>query len=359
MALWRDVKRKDWRFEFRLNGIRYTGSGYQTKGAALAAREEKRKEAQKEETRTVTAFSSVANLYLDYAQRRFAKKTYQYKSLVYRHFLAHCKEDIDITLITPHILHSYLNTRPSNYNYNVHRKELCALFSFARHQLKIKMANPCWDLEKMPYTPPRKTPMSEEDLLKLIMASDPLQERPLILVLILTLARIDEILRLTWEDVNFEQQTITLWTRKRKDGAYESDCMPMNQDLHDVLWRLWQTRVQDHWVFFNQKTQDRFHRRPKMMPGLCKRAGLSRPYGFHSIRHFMATYLADRKKISKKTISTLLRHRSLGTTEIYLGSVDESARLAMKSIENDFVHSFCAFDEKAQKKAQNSGIGVQ
>lgn len=358
MALWRDGKRKDWRYEVRIAGVRYTGSGYKTKTEALSAREERRKEIQKQGTKTVTAFSVVANTYLDYAQRRFAKKTYDYKTMVYRLFLAHCNGDMDITMITPHILHTYLNTRPSNYNYNAHRKDLCALFSFARHQLKIQMVNPCWDLEKMPYTPARKTLMAEGDLLKLLMASDPTTERPLLLVLTLTLARIDEILRLTWEDVNFEQKTVTLWTRKRKDGAYESDCLPMNQDLYDVLWRQWQSREQDHWVFYNQKTGDRYHRRPKMMPGLCKRAGLSIPYGFHSIRHFMATYLADRKKVSKKTVSTLLRHRSLGTTEIYIGSVDESARLAMESIENDFVHPFCAFDKKTHKNAQTGGHGI-
>lgn len=279
--------------------------------------------------------------------------------MVYRLFLSHYGKDIDITEITPHMLHGYLNTRPSNYNYNAHRKDLCALFSFAKHQLKIHMPNPCWDLEKMPYTPPRKAPMPQEDMLKLIMASNPVTERPLLMVLILTLARIDEILRLTWQDVNFDQKTITLWTRKRKDGAYEADCLPINQDLYDVLWRSWESRAQDQWVFYNEKTKDRYHRRPKLMPGLCKRAGLSRQYGFHSIRHFMATYLADSKKISKKTISGLLRHKSLGTTEIYIGSVDESARLAMETVTGEFVHSFCASGKNIHKNAQTGGIGSQ
>ncbi|GEM_PF-1104095 len=38
-------------------------------------------------TPTVMGFREVANLYLDYAQRCFAEKTYQYKVIVYREFL--------------------------------------------------------------------------------------------------------------------------------------------------------------------------------------------------------------------------------------------------------------------------------
>lgn len=51
-------------------------------------------------------------------------------------------------------------------------------------------------------------------------------EQDLLSVIIHTLGRIDEVLRLRWEDVNFEKRLVTLWTRKQKDGAYESDSLP-------------------------------------------------------------------------------------------------------------------------------------
>ncbi len=54
----------------------------------------------------------------------------------------------------------------------------------------------------------------------LVVAGD---ERPLLLVLLHTLARISEILKLRWEDVNFNKSTIRLWTRKRSDGNMEYD----------------------------------------------------------------------------------------------------------------------------------------
>lgn len=40
-------------------------------------------------------------------------------------------------------------------------------------------------------------------------------------------------------------------------------------------------------------------------------------YGFHALRHFMASYLLDEKKVSLKTVSELLRHRNVRTTENY------------------------------------------
>jgi integrase len=84
----------------------------------------------------------------------------------------------------------------------------------------------------MPHIPAKKHIPAEEEILRLVMAADPETGRPLIQVILHTLGRIDEVLRLTWEDVNFDRRTVTLYTRKRKDGAFESDEMPMNGDLY-------------------------------------------------------------------------------------------------------------------------------
>jgi integrase len=336
MGLWKDKNRKDWAYDFQYQGKRYGGRGYRTKAEARASREKRRTEIKSiKPIRQGMDFKSLANTYLDYAKLKFTKKTYKYKRYVYKMFLRKIGNP-SINEITPHMIHNYLKTRPSNHNYNVHRKELSGLFNFAVDQLEVLNFNPVKKLDKMPHTPKHKQPPTEQQVLKLIIAADPENELPLIQVLLHTLGRIDEVLRLTWQDVKFDKQTVTLWTRKRKDGAYEPDEMPMNQDLYDALWNLWKNRKQNQWPFYNEKTGTRYMNRPKLMRSLCKRAGIPH-FGFHDLRHFMASFLADRKKQSTKTVQKLLRHKHHRTTEIYLHSIDNATREAMRSIEGQFL----------------------
>lgn len=360
MALWKDKTRKGWRYAFQFRGKKYTSNYYPTKAEASAAMAEAKKEAAKlpsteELTETVLDFVEVANLYLDFSERRHVKQTFEYKRMVLKNFAA-LYGTISITEIQPQHILNYLTSRRSNHNFNAHRKELFCLFHYAQKVLKVVVFNPCEDIQRLPHTPGRKVMPSENDVLKLIVAADPGDEKDLVMVLLYTLARIDEILRLRWEDVNFDQRVVTLWTRKRKDGNLESDAMPMNKDLYDVLWRRWESRKQNDWVFHNEKTNSRYNRRPKFMRGLCKRAGI--PYiGFHSIRHFMASFLADKQKISLMTISKLLRHRSLNTTEIYLHSIGEGQRAAMDGIEGVFSASgFASGSELISTRNSQDGV---
>lgn len=360
MGLWKDKVRKDWRYEFQHRGTRYAGGGLASRREAMAAREKRKEEISRAPASapTITAFSDIAKLYLDYSERKHATGTYKYKAYVYASFINH-HGDLPFDKITPQQIHEYLNTRPSNHNYNAHRKDMSAVWTFAKRQLSLDIPNPCQLLEKMPHTPKNKTIPPEDVILKLILAADPeTDEQDLLLVIIHTLGRIDEVLRLRWEDVNFEKRYVILWTKKRKNGAYEPDVQPMNQDLYDVLLTRWKSRKQDKWVFYNEATEDRFHHRPKMMASLCKRAGilpigkgvrkLSRGknkgtmvevdlyIGFHALRHFMASYLADQEKVGVKAVSGLLRHKNLRTTEIYLHSIDEGQRIAIDKIQGKF-----------------------
>jgi len=109
----------------------------------------------------------------------------------------------------------------------------------------------------------------------------------------------------------------------------------MNQDLYSIMRKRWKARINEMWVFYNHKTKTRYQHRPKLMKGLCKRAGIE-PIGFHNLRHFIASYLADKEKISKKTIGGLLGHKALQTTEIYLHTVDGSEREALDRLNGMF-----------------------
>lgn len=335
MALYFDRNRGLWRYEFQHGGERYTGSA-PTKAEARAAREEHRKATRLQSspspqtTTAATGFKAVANLYLDWSAKRHTQQTYEYKRTIYRRFLAEVG-DINIQDITPAVLHAFLVRRPTNHSYNVYRKDLCALLAFAVKQLRVMEHSPCWALERMPEEVKRKEIPTQEEFLRIMAAANP-DERPLLVVLAHTLGRIDEVLGMTWEDVNFEKRTVTLWTRKRKGGNREPRIVHMNEDLHRVLFPLWRRREQQTWVFFNRQAGTRYIRRPKLMASLCKRAGVKH-YGFHVLRHFVATYLHDAMKVPTGVIGGILGHQSKRTTEIYLHSIDERARDAMMRLE--------------------------
>ena len=175
----------------------------------------------------------------------------------------------------------------------------------------------------------RQIPTPEE-MPKIPLAAGP--ERPLLLVIYHTMARVDEILRLKWEDVRLQERTVRLWTRKRRDGSWAWDKLPMNEVLYEALQQLWQKRSQNEWVFLNPKTGGRYMHRRKLMGTICKQAGV-RKFGFHAIRHYVASYPADKQKFSITQVSRLLRHQSKATTERYLQVIDPQLRDVMASLE--------------------------
>jgi len=348
VGLWQDRDTGKWKFKFIWRGKFHGGGGYKTKQEARTAREDRRKVVMagtetvgKPTPTTAMAFSNLADLYLDLSERRHAPKTFRYKRYVYASFLRHCgDEGITVDKITPFLIQGYLHTRESNSNYNRHRKDLQALFEYARKVLGVVSVNPCAVIEKLPEEKESKKIPTQEEFIKMISAADQ-NERPLIMVLAYTAARIDEALRLRWEDINFEHGFIRLWTKKTKDGTYRAREIPMKDYMKSIMRGLWETKTQGTWVFFNEKTGDRFNHRPKFMRTLCRRAGIPR-YGFHSIRHFISATLLDREKIGTPTVSRLLGHQNLSTTDIYAHSIgirrqDDALDMAMDKLEAAFV----------------------
>lgn len=338
MGFYRDKKRKDWIYKFQYQGKNYGGRGFSTKKDAMAAREERKKELkQQHPVVTGMAFSEVCDMYLDFAQRKFAVETYKYKTYVYKSFYQFMGGDHPIIDITPEMVSKYLATRHSNNNYNVHRRELSALFTYCKDVLEKIIRNPCKKIDKLPHTVAEKQIPQESDISELILAADPqTDEKDLLIVLLHTMARIDEALRLTWQDINFEKKTLTKWTRKTRDGSFKKIMVSINEELYDTLWKMWQHRKQEKWVFYNDRAETRYMNRPKFMKGLCKRAGIIPHFGFHTLRHLMASLMSDNPKTSTKTIQKILGHSKMDTTEIYLHELDGAIENAMDALSGRF-----------------------
>jgi integrase len=151
-----------------------------------------------------------------------------------------------------------------------------------------------------------------------------------------TMARVSEINRLKWEDVNLNNQTLTLYTRKKKDGSLTPRVIHMTQRLLATLTKRHEQREPNKpWVFWHRywsrkagKTvEGPYKDRKKIMSVLCAKAGVEY-FRFHPIRHSGASAL-DRNKVSTSTIQKILGHENRKTTEIYLHSVGDAEREAM------------------------------
>ena len=76
----------------------------------------------------------------------------------------------------------------------------------------------------MKYVPPK------EDIAKVLMAADP-DTMDYLYTIKETMARVGEINRLTWDDVDFEERYVVLYTRKKKGGHITPRKVPMTDKI--------------------------------------------------------------------------------------------------------------------------------
>lgn len=197
------------------------------------------------------------------------------------------------------------------------------MFNWAIHNDVLNFRNPSYRIERLPEDPfiPYVPPVQDVLKVKLVAVRE---ERDFIETLYHTMARKSEVVRLTWEDVNFEQRWIRLFTRRRRGGELQPDYIPMNNTLHSILHRQWEHRDKETPHFFCLSADELRH----MMEGLCKKAGV-KPFGFHAIRHHVASAMNDSGKASMKQIQVLLRHKRQSTTETYLHTIGQGIRDAV------------------------------
>jgi integrase len=227
------------------------------------------------------------------------------------------------------------------YAANKDRKNLVATWNWGIKYLDPPLPgpNPCL-VERMPevrhprYVPP------EEDFWKIYAAAEG-QDKVMLLTFLHLAARRGEVFRLTWQDVDFGNDRIRLGTRKRKDGSFEWDWLPMTQELRKALRWLWEHRpIKDSpyvFVCLDEKEcqkehyGNRFLYRHQFMRALCETAKV-KPFGFHAIRHLTASTLY-KLGYEVAAIQSILRHKSPGTTERYLKSIGmERVREALESL---------------------------
>lgn len=219
---------------------------------------------------------------------------------------------------------------------------LKAAFNFGIKREWIKV-NPVKGMDFLPVEKRLKYIPPSEDIDKVISCAD--QDTQDYLVTIRdTMARVSEVNRLTWEDVDLERRYVVLYTRKKRGGHLTPRKVPMTQRLFDSLSRRYAERNQSHpWVFWHtyvdrktsQKVAGPFKDRREIIKNLCNKAGV-RHFRFHALRHAGAS-LMDNANVPIGAIQKILGHENRTTTEIYLHSIGELEREAIAVFERSSI----------------------
>ena len=253
------VKGKGWRYDFTLNETRYTNAWFKTKTEAKRAEAKRREEitnpkpqTETEKTQTDMAFLDLVNKRLDYvkgynSERHYTDHIYYARRWVKKWGRLNCSE------ISTDMIETYLLKRSKKTSACTANKELRylrALFNFAMKRKRGWIsANPTRGIEFLPAEKPIKYVPPKHDVLAVILAADP-DTQDYLWTIALTIGRMSEINRLTWQDVNFEERYVVLYTRKTRGGHLTPRKVPMPDKLFESLSRRYAIRdKRKPWVF--------------------------------------------------------------------------------------------------------------
>lgn len=349
---------KKWRGVVKIGGKRVAQkSGFlRKKDAAEWERKEKKKGKKLQGGMDLMTFCTK---YLDYATQ-FTPNVYKEKMSLTRRIMIAWGTDIPAQDVTPEMVLTYLGNRKkyhpedkpskkkqgtplvnSNNAFNRDRKNLLAMWGWGQDILGFPV-NPVIKIKKRPHDRgPQYVPPTQDILRILAVASR--EEKVFLDCYLLTGARRSEIFRWTWaEDINFERRQYRLGTRKTKDGSMEYEWFSMNDELYDGLWWIWKNRKFKRspyvWVDDHQGPNygKRYRVRRRFLGSICERAGV-KPFGFHALRRYVASLLADTHKASTKQIQRVLRHKNLSTTERYVKTLNQDLKQTLNLLSKRLV----------------------
>lgn len=318
-----------WEYRFWHKTKEYRGRGFTTKAKAVAGEAERRQKLKIEIVTDCYTLLDLINDYLDHTEKTQHKKTFQFKFHIYSLVFA-LINDQPASEVTPYLLHKALNkSTDCATKYNTYRKAISPLFGWAV-KMKVLKENPVLNIDKrnretpfVKYIPPRA------DIDIIIMRAQP-HYKDILWTVFYTLARRGEVLGLKKEHVDFDRKIVTLWSRKRT-GEWKSRKIRMVPQVENILKSRSQAAPSDY-LFWNPKTKKPWFDLNTLLPRLCKKSGVN-PFGFHSLRHYGASFLAA-NGVPLIQIQQALGHSELRTTEAYLHELEAVAE-AVEILSNE------------------------
>ena len=287
-----------------------------------------------------------ATAYLEYAEEKFVKSTFEEKRYAFKLFFLHPGVDPlqPAVELTPKVILDYLQDQAkkrSGNGANKDRKNLRAAWQWGSIYLVLPKDNPFDSVQKFAEVRNERTVPSMEDFWKVFNIADNAQDRLMLFALLHTGARRDELFRLRWKDIDFVEKRIRLYTRKNEIGEWKAAWLPLSEDLEQMFREHQKTTGFLRFVFLNKNESDDSQQwipylyRQHWLKRLCIKAGVKQ-FGFHGVRHLFASILAANNRPLVE-IQQMLRHGSITTTARYIHTLESGNREVLSvlpSLEN-------------------------
>ncbi|GAB6126447.1 tyrosine-type recombinase/integrase [Humidesulfovibrio idahonensis] len=205
---------------------------------------------------------------------------------------------------------------------NKDRKNLAAAWKWGIPFFDLPEKNPFKVVARFGEDQPKRYVPPVEDFWKLYDAAETHQDRTMLIAYHSVAARKSELFRLRWEDIDFENGLIRLFTRKRLGGGMAYEWLSMTDQLSWHLAEQKRQALHPEFAFICPQTLEPYDARNKWMKTLCEKAGVKH-FGLHAIRHLAAT-LMDHARVPMADIQQTLRHKSPNTTGRYVHSLQGS-----------------------------------
>ena len=155
-----------------------------------------------------------------------------------------------------------------------------------------------------------------------------------------------ELFNMKWEDVDFQNRTITIKAAVAKSGKARG--IPINKPLTSMLKSIKNGGVnRGPYVFSGEKPlkdiKTSFNKAKRL-------AGIDPRFRFHDIRHTFASRLVTEHRVDLVTVQKVLGHASLKMLERYAHSRKEIAAKALETLGENAIepelHNYCTIDNK-------------
>lgn len=158
--------------------------------------------------------------------------------------------------------------------------------------------------------------LSEVEIRRLLEAATSLRDKLLLGITYAAGLRVSEVVRLRWEDLDFERGTIHIHQGK----GHKDRLVMLPTSFKPVLAKFSELNAHRGYLFPSEGSRKGRHLSPRTaqraMGNAVKLAGITKPATCHSLRHSFATHLLEHGT-DIRFIQKLLGHARLETTTIY------------------------------------------